>query len=313
MKAKAAVVGFAVLASTAGFGALGGAGAAIVNVPAPPSTGSAVAVKVGDVASIGSTGAAAGQSGSAASAAPASVGGVPLLGGTSGTTSSGSGSLLDTGETSVGRVAVAPWSTEVNSADANSSTALATAKINGVGDVAVAPSSSFATWTPAKSTSSAFSDGAVIHLGDQTIKILHSESNASGVGRTYLVQILGREIGLTNRNGCMLDVGPVAAVGCLKVLSGVGANAAVAQALIGDRSPLGKIVAASASGGAGSSKVVPSSVAGVDVSRANGGGLLARTGANALRLLALGLLLAVGGATAIQASRKVSVVPAKLR
>ena len=308
---KVAVVGFAVLASTAGFGALTGADAALVTVPAPPSTGSAVAVKVGDIASVGSTGAAAGQSGSAASAAPVSVGGVPILGGTSGTTKSASGSLIDTGATKVGQVTVAPWSTNVKENEASSQTALATAKINGVGDLAITPSSSFAWWTPGQSHSAAVSDGAVLHLGDQTIKVLHAESNSNGFGKTYLVQIAGRNIGMTDANGCMLDIGSLANVGCLKALSGA-ANSSVAQALISN-APFGKVVAAAASGG--SAKVVPSNVAGASIARTANSGLLARTGAHALQLVALGLLFAVAGATAITASRKqqVSVVPAKLR
>ena len=308
---KIAVVGFAVLASTAGFGALTGADAALVTAPAPPSTGSAVAVKVGDVASIGSTGAAAGQSGSGASAVPVSVGGVPILGGTSGTASSGQGSLIDTGANKVVQVAVAPWQTEVKQNEAASSTALATVKLEGIGDLAVTPSSSFAWWTPGQSHSAAVSDGAVVHLGDQTIKILHAESNSDGFGKTYLVQLFGQNIGVTDANGCMLDIGALANVGCLKALSGA-ANSSVAQALI-SKSPLAKVVAAAASGG--SAKVVPSNVAGASIDNAASRGLLARTGANALQLFALGLLLAVGGATAVKATRKqqVAMVPAKLR
>jgi hypothetical protein len=313
MKAKVAVVGFAVIASTVGFGALGGASAVTVSLPAPPAAASGVAVKVGNLVSVGQTGAVAGQSGGAASAKPVAIAGTPILSGTKATTKSGNGAILDTGEQALGRIMVGPWSTAVAPGQASSSAALAAAKLNGVGDVAVAPSSSLATWTPSRSSSSAVSDGAVLHLGDQTIKILHSESSANGVGKTYLVQILGHSIATTDSSGCMLDLGPVATVGCLTALSGVGADASVANALIGNKIPLGKVVSAVASGGVGTAASGPASVLGTDVSRSNNG-LLARTGTNILTLFAFGLLLTVAGLVARRGSRQqLAMVPVKSR
>lgn len=294
------------LMSTAGFGAMTNANAAIVAVPAPPAVSEAVAVKVGDIASVGETGAASGQNGSVASAAPITIAGQPVLGGTKGTTASGSDSLLDTGETQLGRVAVLPWSTDVRSGQSSSSAAVATAKINNVGSVAVAPSSSFASWTPGQSNASAISDGAILQLGDYTIKVLHSQSNSSGKGRTYLVQIFGSDIGMTDANGCLLDLGPVAAVGCLNALSGVGAEAAVADVLMG-KTPFGKVVSAGASGGSG--RTLNTDVLGADTSRGPVAQLLARTGQNALMIIAVGLLMIAGGMTAIYGSRKPAMVP----
>ena len=300
MKAKAAVIGMGVLLSSAGFG-MAHAQAAIVNVPAPTGSAGAVAVKVGNLVSVGQTGATAGQNGATASAAPITVGGKPLLTGVTKTTQSGSGALYDSGKTQVGQIAVAPWSTDVASDHSSGSSALATAALNGVGDIAVAPSYSFASWTPGKSNSSAVSDGAVIHFGQYTIKVLHSESSASGFGKTYLVQLFGKNIALTDSKGCLLDVGPVATVGCLQAIKGVGSDAEVAQALIGSNAPFGKVIAAAATGGAGST--LNSSVKGAELSRTPTGNLLARTGTSALLMIAVGMLLVAAGMVARFGSR----------
>jgi hypothetical protein len=208
--------------------------------------------------------------------------------------------LYDTGKTQLGQVTVMPWSTDVAPGHASGSSAVATASLNNVGDVAVAPSYSFASWSPAKSNAASVSDGAVLHFGDYTIKVLHSESSSSGFGKTYLVQLFGHDIALTDSSGCMLDLGPVAAVGCMQALKGVGSDAEVAQALIGSNAPFGKVVAAAATGGAGAQ--LTSAVKGADLSRAPSG-LLARTGTSALLMIAVGMLLVAAGMTARFGSR----------
>jgi hypothetical protein len=272
--------------------------AAVISIPAPPSAATAVAVKVGNLVSVGQTGAAAGKSGSVASAAPISVGGTPILAGTKPTTKTGSGAALDTGKTQLGQLAVLPWATNVAPDDASSSAAVATATLNGVGDVSVAPSFAFASWTPGKSNSSSVSDGAVIHLGDYTIRVLHSESAASGHGKTYLVQLFGKTIGDTSASGCLLDVGPLANVGCLEAINGLGSNASVAQALIGSNAPLGKVIAAAATGGSGTVKL-DTAVKGAELTRAPAArNLLARTGTSALLMIAVGMLLIAAGMVA---------------
>jgi hypothetical protein len=312
MKAKIATVGFGVLLSTAGFGVMGHANAALVNIPAPPAVATGTAVKVGDLLSVGDTGATAGQTSQTAAAAPITLAGKPILGGTAGTTASGKDALIDTGETQLGRITVGAWNTNVSPGQAAGNASVATAKLNGVGDVAVAPSSSLATWNSSQSTASAVSDGAVIHLGDFTVKVLHSQSNSDGRGRTYLVQLLDHEIGVTNSNGCALDIGPLAAVGCLSALSGVSSEADVAQALLGDKVALAKVVSAAASGGKATTANAASSVLSKDISRSTNS-LMARTGTQALLLVALGLLFTVAGATAMYGSRKVALAPATLR
>lgn len=310
MKAKLAFVSAVAVTSVVGFGALGTATAALVSVPAPPAVATAEAVQVGDLVAVGSTGAFAGQPGASASAAPVAVAGASVLGGTNGTNQSGAGSFFDTGATPIGRVVLAPWSTQVGADQASSSSALAAAGINGVGDVSVAPSSSLATWTPGMSNSAAVSDGAVIHLGTTTIRVLHAESDSSGFGRTYLVQINNMVIGNTDANGCLIDLGSVAAVGCLKVIGGTEATATVLQAVIGSSAPLGKVVAASATGGAGKTSSGPASVLSADTTRAGAGSLLARTGLDVIELAALAMLLLTAGAIAIHTSgHKLQLIP----
>jgi hypothetical protein len=180
-----------------------------------------------------------------------------------------------------------------------------------MGGVAVAPSTSFARWTPGASNSSAVSDGAVLQLGDYTIKILHAESSSSGKGKTYLVQIQDMVLGGTDAKGCMLDIGPVATLGCLAVLGGSGADASILQALINETNPLGKVVAASANGGVGRT----TGVLGTEIGRGATASpsLMARTGQNILMVFALGLLFAVAGATAMFHSSQKRVVPALVR
>ncbi|HVT76532.1 MAG TPA: hypothetical protein VHD87_05840 [Acidimicrobiales bacterium] len=314
MKARIAVIGLGVLVGTAGFG-MAHAQAAVINIPAPPAAGSAVAVKLGNVVSVGQTNVKAGQAGSTATAAPITVLGKPILSGVSGASTSGKGALLDTGKTQVGQLAVLPWQTDVSKNQASSSTAVATAALNHVGDVAVAPSFSFADWTPGVSNSAAVSDGAVIHLGKLTIKVLHSDSSASAHGKTYLVQLFGTNIGAKNNNGCILNVGPLATVGCLQALQGVGSDAAVAQALLGAGTPFGKVIAAATSGGKATAELTAdtpaSSVLGADLSRSANDGLLVRTGTSALLMIALGMLLVAAGMTARFGSRKVIALPTR--
>ena len=300
--------------STAGFGAMAHAQAAIVNIPAPPSAATAVAVKVGNLVSVGQTGAGSGQAGSAASAKPIAIGGTPILSGTKTTSKSGSGAAFDTGKTQLGQLAVLPWATSVAPDHASSSAAVATAALNGVGDVSVAPSFSFASWTPGRSNSSSVSDGAVIHLGDFTIKVLHSESTAAGHGKTYLVQLFGNNIGAKSANGCMLNVGPLATVGCLQALNGVGSDASVAQALIGANAPLGKVIAAAATGGQGVS--LDTAVKGAELTRApsvRSTHVFARTGFSALLMIALGMLLVATGLVARFGGRQPALHPLNVR
>jgi hypothetical protein len=283
--------------------------AAVINVPAPTGSAGAVAVKVGNLVGVGQTGATSGQGGSTASAAPITIGGKPVLSGVTGTTKSGSGAAYDSGKTQLGQVTVLPWATEVGSDHASGSSAVATASLNGVGDIAVAPSYSFASWTPGKSNAAAVSDGAVLHFGKYTIKVLHSESSSSGFGKTYLVQLMGHDIALTDSKGCLLDVGPVATVGCLSAINGVGSDAEVAQALIGSNAPFGKIVAAAATGGAGASLT---SVKAAELSRAPSASLLARTGTSALLMIAVGMLLVAAGMTLRFGSRNLEALPVRM-
>jgi hypothetical protein len=305
MKTKAAVVGLGVLISTAGFGAMTHAQAALISVPAPTGSAGAVAVKVGDIVSVGQTGATSGQGGSTASAAPITIGGKPVLSGVTKTATSGSGALYDSGKTPLGQVTVLPWATDVAPDHASGSSAVATVALpNDAASLAVAPSYSsysFASWTPSKSNAAAVSDGAVLRIGDYTIKVLHSESSSSGFGKTYLVQLFGHDIALTDSKGCLLDLGPVANVGCLQALKGVGSDAAVAQALIGSNAPFGKVVSAAATGGAGAQ--LTSAVKGAELTRAPSGSLLARTGTSALLMIAVGMLLVAAGLTARFGSR----------
>jgi hypothetical protein len=284
--------------------------AAIISVPAPTGSAGAVAVKVGNLVSVGQTAATAGQNGATASAAPITIAGKPIGAGVTKATTSGSGAAYDSGQTPIGQLQVLPWATNVSSDHSSGSAAVAVAELpNNAAGLAVAPSYSFASWTPSKSTSSAVSDGAVLHFGQYQIKVLHSESSASGFGKTYLVQLFGKNIALTDSKGCMLDVGPLAKVGCLQALKGVGSDAEVAQALIGTNAPFGKVIAAAATGG---SAQLASAVQGADLARTpTAHSLLARTGTSSLLMIAVGMLLVAAGMVARFGSRRLEVLPVR--
>jgi len=236
MKARAARAAVAAAFITAGIGV--GATAAhatdtLIKVPAPPGGATGTAVKVGDIISIGQTGATANQTTASAGAASVSVAGHTLIGGSQSGTGQTSGALLDTKQTPLGRLQVAPYSASVTQTDtrrqADASSAAARADLfdpNFV-HVDVLQSSSQATHVGPLSAGHAVSDGAVVRVGGPsgtTIRILHSEADSSGHGRTYLLAIGDNAIvdGDVLAPVCALDLGPVLQLACMKVAGGVG-------------------------------------------------------------------------------------------
>src|SRR5437899_249864 len=139
MKARIALVGALAITASVGFGTVARA-STLVTVPAPPAAATGVAVQVGKIVSVGSTGATAGSSGSSATAAPITIGGKAVGAGVTNVTHSGSGSAYDSGPTQLGQVTLLPWETNVKPGQASAYSALGTVRINGIGDITLAPS-----------------------------------------------------------------------------------------------------------------------------------------------------------------------------
>lgn len=200
------------------------------DTPAPPGTSTAVAADVAGLVTIGDTGAQHGSNGGSASASAVEVGGQPLLGlgGTQEGEGRDEGALLDTGDTALGRVAVAPWEAEVTEDESHGRAAALDLYLLDEDTVAVTvlEAESEAHGDEDASSGSAASDGAHVTALDGTVDltVLHSESGTDN-SSTHLVGLNDTEVGTDEQLGatCSLDV-VVAAVGCLAVQGGNGSS-----------------------------------------------------------------------------------------
>lgn len=307
MKGRAVLAAAALAAAAAGLGTTAAhATDTVIRIPAPPGSASGTGATVGGVISIGQTGATATQQDGTANAVSLSVAGKTIIGGTQSGTGQTSGALLDTKNTPLGRVQVAPYSASVTQdgarrqADASSAAARADVLNPDVVHVDVLQSSSSATHTGPLSAGHAVSDGVVVRVGGPsgtTIRILHSEANSNGQGRTYLLAIGDNAVidGTVLDPVCALNLNPLLDVACMTVSGGVGGLTATdLNAVVAGLTATA--VTSSAANGV-------SSVLGTEISRSlpadvastNGHGL-ARTGHNvwfmmfvAEALIALGL------------------------
>jgi hypothetical protein len=234
----------------------------VASTPAPPAVGLGSALQLGNILSIGGSGAAAGPNGAAAGAVPVAVLGHPLLGATQVGTGDKSGALVDTGATPLGRLQVAPYAVSVTqtatSRHAAASSAAARADIidPNVLHIDVLQSSSSATHTGALSTGQSVSDGVVVRVGGPSgtvIRVLHSEADSNGHGRSYLLAVGDNAIGDENVVGavCSLNMGPALNLACLNVTGGVGGlQASDLQAVVGGLNGLhASAITAGATGG----------------------------------------------------------------
>jgi len=208
--------------------------------PAPPSSATAAAARIGNQIAVSDTSANADESKSDAKASVISVGGKPVPGGTesgggTGGSSSGEdehkGALIDTVDKSPVRVQVAPWKTRASGQKerkqdkrtSSAEAALARVEVPDHAEVNLLASESNAEHTQMQSTGKSTSDAADIRVGDNLhLVLLHSEVDSSAKGNTYLVNLNGTTIGTRDQLGqlCALDVSGVAAVSCLTASGG---------------------------------------------------------------------------------------------
>jgi hypothetical protein len=207
----------------------------VVEIPAPPASASAVALKLGTLLDISKTGAVAHDtSKDPKPTAEASV--LRLneqvllnLGGTQEGVGSKDGVLIDTGANNPIRVEVAPWATKVEQQDpdtvhSNAQAALVKANVANVVTAALLHSESDAVWTKGKSTGTAYSNGVELGIANAiSVVLLHSEVRSDGTGHSYLVGLNGNEIGTDSQLGnselCSLDLS-LLALSCLQAEGG---------------------------------------------------------------------------------------------
>jgi hypothetical protein len=241
--AEAATPSSSTAVPTSGTTARQTAASSTATTPAPAGTAEAYAIKIGSIAAVSHTRASASGSGSSATADPLELGGnppSPHFGGTQNGDGTSTGSLLDTGTTPLGRLAVTPWSASVSGGSSGSSASalsdvllldLGTQGTQQSASLRVLQSQSNATWTPQQSTGSSSSDGAILDVGGPNgllVDVLHSQSSSTGAGSSYLLSINGNQIGSSSQaNGqCALTVPSLLSLECLTASGGVGSNAA---------------------------------------------------------------------------------------
>ena len=328
--------------------------AAYADTSAPPGDASAVAAQVvaggTQVVSVAQTTAHAGQDGANATANALALGGSPpasQFGGTQKGAGESSGSFLDTGPSSSGRLQVTPWDAKVSDdgSHRHSHSQAALARL-ALGDPTTAQSltvdalqsSSDADWTSAASRGSSSSDGLLVNAGDGmlVIDVLHAEatSNGQGSGSSYLVSVNGNQIGTSQQanGGCALTVPSLLTLSCLTASGGNGsAVSQVLQTALGDtttpQSAAGTIVGAGASGSSAATVAPPAAAQAPapaaapatptaapqlpDVARgAAPAGSLPLTGANLWFDLVTGLALVALGGTVVTAERRLGLIRA---
>lgn len=329
---KRTAVGMGVLLTIGTSGALAGtAGAETVTTPAPPATASGSGLHIPGVLSVGTTGAGADGADAASGAVVVSLLGQPLIGGGQAGTGHTEDALIDTGETPLGQLEVAPWEATAASGDsaraAEAKAAVARADVISPDllHVDLIQSQSGVAHTDPLSAGASSSDAAVIRFGSLTLKVLHAETDMHGVARTWLLDVNGMKIGETVGSGCLADLAPVAAAGCQ--VSGGGAAGAtiadvvgddVASLITGTTGPLVRAFSAAAGGGTGTTATGSGGAPVVEgqrtVGRAPGGGTatLPFTGADVLALVAFGLFLCALGLVVVNAPQ-LTPAPAVIR
>lgn len=207
----------------------------VIEVPAPPSSASAVALKLGTLLDISKTGAVAHDTKKdpkpTAEASVLRINEQILLntGGSQEGVGSKDGVLIDTGANNPIRVEVAPWATKVeekgqDTVHSRAEAALVKANVANVVKAALLHSTSDAEWTKGKSTGTAESNGVELGIANAiSVVLLHSEVKTDGSGRSYLIGLNGNEIGTDSQLGnselCSLDLS-LLALSCLQADGG---------------------------------------------------------------------------------------------
>lgn len=240
-KLIAAVSGSAALLLTVGIA--GAQTAETTTTPAPPGSSEAVALNVLDLAAVGHTQAGANDKDAEGSANAVELGGEPLIDGATGGSQKGKGtnegSLLDTGDTPLGRVMVTPWGVTVedDGTTRSSESDAALLKLilidSGTASVNVLHTHSEASHTDQQSKGRTVSDGAKANVGGDsgvTVTLLHSETSSEANGNSsYILGVNDtRVLTSDSSESCAVSVPGVITLGCLHAAGGPGSSSASA-------------------------------------------------------------------------------------
>jgi len=317
MHKRWAVAAGSVLAAVTVLGSAGMAFAdLVITVPAPVGQATATAANVVGVLGVANTASAATPTSGAASADALKIGNTTVVGGSQIGVGTNSGKVIDTGSTPLGRLQVLPWNANVSQSSAgqqaNSSAAAARATLINpdVANLDLLQSGTSATHSGMKSSGSAYSDAAVLNVGGvkgMTIKVLHSESNSSGAGLTYVISFNDKPLISVDQLGahlCALNLPSILNVSCLAVAGGLGnvSSQVLGLQIAGPKGLLANALQAAASGGAASVAPAaahaagPATVEAARTTRGATGNALARTGVAIGFAFSLAVaLLALGG------------------
>lgn len=175
-----------------------------VVVPAPPSEAHAVALQIEKVLTIGETAASSGPNEGTASATALGIAGNPLIAGETGASKSGegeeNGSLIELQQGPLQEggtdVEVTPYDVAVKGKKSDSRAAAARVGLSQIARVDVLQSESHTTYSSGKSNGTAASDGVhVCVIGDckngsgLEVVVLHSESDSTGSGHSYVIRL----------------------------------------------------------------------------------------------------------------------------
>jgi len=328
MHKRWAVAAGSVLAAVAVLGSAGLAFAdLVITVPAPVGQATAAAANVVGVLGVAKTTSAAAPTSGAASADALKIGNTTVVGGNQIGVGTNAGKAIDTGTTPLGRLQVLPWNANVSQTPAGQQANSSAAAVRGtlinpnVANADILQSGTSATHSGMKSSGSAYSDAAVLNLGGvngMTLKVLHSESNSSGVGVTYLLSFNDKPVVAVDQLGahlCALNLPSILDVSCLAVAGGLGnvSSQVLGLQIAGPNGLVANALQAASSGG--NAAVAPAAATGpanVEAARTTRGAAssnaLARTGVAIGFALSLAVaLLALGGV--ILAIRKQMMTP----
>jgi hypothetical protein len=303
--------------------------------PAPDGTASATALKIDGIITAGQTTATAGSSGGSSSADALDLLGTRVAGGDQNGTGTNSGNIFGTGDTPLGDLEVAPWSTSVGSTGGTTQSAaeaaLLHANLQSVAEVWLLHSQSQASWNQDHSTGDSQSDAAEVSaFGQLDIKVLHSEAHSDGSGSSDILVVNGQNVvSSSDVNGqCVIDASPLLVLNCLTATGGASgaitsAESDVATVDLGQGSLTGTVVGSKSQGSSAAPSQPQSGGGGNDnggkvpglgnggnnggAGNNNGGsvsGALPFTGSDAGRMTAIAAALAALGSTMVAFARR---------
>lgn len=295
--------------------AMAGAGGVALADPAPPGHAEATVAEVDGVVEVSGTEANAGPSGGDADATVVGVGDQQVIGSTQEGNGTTEDAVLDTEQTPLGRLTIAPSSASVESGGGttNSSARTAVLDLNVIDEntiaLTLAESKSEAAWTELLSSGRA--ETTVLQLGlfgELDIAVLHSETDGSNSG-SYLARVNDTAILSSDEvdGNCVIEIPQLLTLECLTASGGAGTgdlagSAAGATADVASGGITGGVASAESASGSGeaSQPEVSDDETGRSTPTADTGSSLPRTGFELLTLTGIAGALIAGGSALLR-------------